>query len=1239
MIVPAARRPVVASGGAPPACLGRARRPVAARGPRARFGWLAALAGAWLLVVLAVCQVAETGSGRQLRAAPEADGGLASLPIAAQGPVSAVLGRDWASYRIAGFKARNPAQRLALAFSPRGVTIAAGRQWVRLSLSGFGRAGAVRRVAALPPVAVANRVVYEHPGALEWYENGPLGLEQGFTVARAPHGGRGPLVLSVSLAGVLRPRVDRGTVLLSGHGGQLRYGGLVVVDARGRVLRSWLSVRAGGVWVQADDRGAAYPLRVDPFIQKGPKVTGSGETAQGEFGASMALAADGKTAVIGGPGDDGGAGAAWVFTRGSGGAWTQQGSKLVGSGAVGDASQGASVALSSDGDTAIIGGPGDNRGTGAAWAFTRSGSTWIQQGPKLTADDASGAALEGSSVALSADGSTALSGGYGDDGFRGAGWVFTRSGASWRQQGPKLVGAGAIGGFDDQGWSAALSSDGGTALIGGPGDNSGAGAAWVFTRSSGSTWSQQAKLVVGGRAGAAAGSSVSLSGDGSTALIGGPNDNNQVGAAWVFTRGSGSTWSQQATLNGADASGASYEGVSVALSSDGNMALLGGPGDNHGTGAMWQFDRDASGQWVQQGPKLVGSGATGAAYQGISVALSSDGNTALVGGPYDNGKGAFWGYVLGLPQTIVFTSSPPEPTNVTDTYTPMATGGGSGNVVVFSIDPSSGTGVCSLDSSHTRVSFTGVGTCVIDANQAGNGDYDPAPQQQQIITVLPLLKLIGSNADLASQGWSVAFSSDGSTALVGGPGDNDDKGAAWVFTRSGSTWIQQGPKLVGSGAVGAAEQGWSVALSSDGNTALVSGPGDTRAAGAVWVFTRSNGVWTQQGPKLVGTGATGAAFQGAGVALSADGTTALIGGYADANLAGAAWVFARSNGVWRQQGSKLVGTGATGASYQGWRVALSSDGNTALVGGPHDNGDTGAAWAFTRSSGVWAQQGSKLVGAGASGAAQQGWGVALSGDGNTALIGGRADNGYQGAAWAFTRPGGTWTQQGPKLVGAGASGAAALGTSVALSSDGNTALVGGAGDSSGRGAAWLFARSDAGWAQDGSKLVGKHAIGASSQGVSVALSSDGNTALVGGPGDNGNAGAAWVFTSVLTSPAIDNHFRVSAVKARPGGKLTLTITVPRRGTMDVLAITCPRLRPTKIHSGLFRPGASCFVFARHRFALGRYGRHTLTVRPSKRAAQQIRHQSRPIRIELWASYRPAGGTSRSIAIANLDVIR
>src|SRR5262249_57646756 len=102
--------------------------------------------------------------------------------------------------------------------------------------------------------------------------------------------------------------------------------------------------------------------------------------------------------------------------------------------------------------------------------------------------------------------------------------------------------------------------------------------------------------------------------------------------------------------------------------------------------------------------------------------------------------------------------------------------------------------------------------------------------------------------------------------------------------------------------------------------------------------------------------------------LSADGNTALVGGNADVNFIGAAWVFILTAGLWGDQ-AKLVGTGAVGAPEQGFSVALSADGNTAAVGGFGDNNSAGAAWVFTRTGGGWDPQGAHPVRTGAAGGA------------------------------------------------------------------------------------------------------------------------------------------------------------------------------------------------------------------------------------------------------------------------------
>ena len=246
-------------------------------------------------------------------------------------------------------------------------------------------------------------------------------------------------------------------------------------------------------------------------------------------------------------------------------------------------------------------------------------------------------------------------------------------------------------------------------------------------------------------------------------------------------------------------------------------------------------------------------------------------------------------------------------------------------------------------------------------------------------------KLVGSGAVGigASQGFSVALSADGNTAIVGGFADEWQGsiccyppagiGAAWIWTRSGGVWRQQGPKLVASGSVSnysGVGQGYSVALSADGNTALVGAHGDPGA----WVWTRSGGVWRQQGAKLPGNGDS--------VALSADGNHALLGG-------GSVWT--RENGVWKAGGQ--LGT-------KGFYVALSGDGNTAIMGGPYDDNRAGAVYVWARSAGVWTSR-SKLVTSDRAGLAQQGWSVAISADGSTILAGGPYDDSSTGAAWVF----------------------------------------------------------------------------------------------------------------------------------------------------------------------------------------------------------------------------------------------
>ena len=409
-----------------------------------------------------------------------------------------------------------------------------------------------------------------------------------------------------------------------------------------RLSKSWFRLAASAV-LCATLLVSSHPA-LAIFVQQGLKLVGTDAVGNASQGSSAALSADGNTAIFGGPDDSGGVGAAWVWTR-SGGAWAEQ-SKLIGTGAVGSSHQGFSVALSADGNTAIVGGADDSGFVGAAWVFTRTGGVWTPQGQKLVGLGAIGAANQGSSVALSADGNTAIVGGPYDNHTTGAAWVFTRDNGVWTPQ-QKLVGTGAIGAAE-QGSSVALSADGSAAIVGGPGDNNFFGAAWVFTRDSNGVWTQpRPKLLGPATAGnPQEGYSVALAGDSNTAILGGPNDNSNAGAVWVFisSGGGGGAWSWHQRLVGTGAGGPAEQGSSVALSADGNTFVLGGPSDvnSAGSGAAWVFTRSGI-AFSQQGSKLVGTGAVGQAAQGNSVALSADSNTAIVGGYGDTSfAGATW---------------------------------------------------------------------------------------------------------------------------------------------------------------------------------------------------------------------------------------------------------------------------------------------------------------------------------------------------------------------------------------------------------------------------------------------------------------------------------------------------------------------------------------------------------------------------------------------------------------------
>lgn len=411
----------------------------------------------------------------------------------------------------------------------------------------------------------------------------------------------------------------------------------------------------------------------------------------------------------------------------------------------------------------------------------------------------------------------------------------------------------------------------------------------------------------------------------------------------------------------------------------------------------------------------------------------------------------------------------------------------------------------------------------IPRNSSLHEKYLTVPPGSTFIQQGPkLVDLSVSGTDF--QGWSVGISTDGNTAVVGGYGVNSQTGSGWIYTRSNSTWTKAA-SLVGSNSVGPAQQGDAVAISADGLTAAVGGYNDNGGIGAVWIYKNTNGVWSQQGAKLVASDGTGTSWQGSSVSLSADGNTLLVGGAYDNSHQGAAWVYTRSGNVWSQQGSKLIGSGAVGADvYQGYSVCLSADGNTALSGGYGDASNTGAVWEFVRSGSSWSQVGAKLTASDESGNGEFGYSVSMSANASTVVIGAMLDNTTIGAAWIFTGSTAGYSQSGTKLVGTGigssSPGICKQGGAVSISSDGSTVAVGGWGDQNYAGAVWIYTGSGGVWTQSGQKVTSP---GTSNLGKSLALSGDGMTFIAGEPNDISNSiyyGASMVFAVPYTTPSL-----------------------------------------------------------------------------------------------------------------------
>lgn len=746
-------------------------------------------------------------------------------------------------------------------------------------------------------------------------------------------------------------------------------------------------------------------------------------------------------------------GAAYVFVR-SGTTWTQQ--SYLKAGNTGQEDHfGVSVAVS--GDTVVVGARNEDSGgtgvnatpdensnnSGAAYVFVRSGGDWSQQA-WFKASNPGARDLFGGAVAVSGD--TVVVGASEEDGSAsgvdgtpndsalesGAAYVYSRSGTTWSQQAYLKASNTGVGDFF--GCSVAVSD--GTAVVGAYAENSSStgvngpsnesatdsGAAYVFIRS-GTAWSQQAFLKASNTGKTDYfGYSVAVSGDtvaiGSrledsenTGAGGTPNETAlDSGAAYVFTR-SGAAWTQQIYLKAGKAGAGDRFGTSVAVSG-GTLVVGANEEDSSAMGVNGTYNRSA----VESGAAYVFS-RSGTVWSQQAYLKESN-------NPQGMGIGDRFGYSVAVSGETVVVGAIGESSSTTGVNSaPDENASSSGAAYVF-----------------VRNGATWSQQAYLKASNTGRDDVFGTS--------------VGISGDTVIVG---AFDeSSSSTGVNSTPNENAERaGAAYVFTRSGTVWSQQAYlKASNTGR----EDYFGISVAVSGNTVVVGAHGEDAAQagidynyGAAYVFTRNGSTWSEQAILRAALRRENDDF-GEAVAISADtvvvgatgeespttGVNSTPGAYS--NHAGAAYVFVRNGTIWSQQAYlKAHNTGAD--DYFGRAVAISGD--TVVVGAdledsattgvnstPDENSyHSGAAYVFARSGTTWSQEAYLKAG---DTAERQNFGNSVAVAGQTVVVGATGTD----AAYVFSRGGTGWSQRASLNTGAGDS----FGYSVAASGD--TVVVG-----------------------------------------------------------------------------------------------------------------------------------------------------------------------------------------------------
>jgi hypothetical protein len=591
---------------------------------------------------------------------------LERLPVSAQASISAALGRESAQYQLlataGGFEAITSSHRMDIHFTAQGVMVGSGKVCWGMALESYGYGEALKVLPVVMPQANLNRVDYRRGSMTEWYVNGPIGLEQGFTLSeRAGQSHGQPLTLALALKGNLTASVNEGRAgltLMDANGqARLRYTGVKATDATGKELQSWVEVKTDRILLRVNDVGVEYPIVIDPFVQLA-ELTASDGVAGDEFGISVSLS--GNTAVVGAQdatvGGNSQQGAAYIFIEPAGG-WKTTSTftaKLTASDGLAGDNFGSATAISDN--TVVIGACSQsgvcNNSPGKVYVFVKPASGWVTTSrfkAELTASD--GVATDGFGGTLGISGTTVVVGAPQSNGTTSTGpgkaYVFVKSTSGWASM-TETAELNAFGaGTGDGAAEVSVANNGGIVFVGAPGTTVGSkvgqGAAYIFVKPA-SGWKTtsrfNAKLAASnGSAGDAFGfcqaGSVCISGDGKTVVAAAPQiSGSGPGKAYVFVEpasGWASTSAYAAELTASNGVASDLFSWSVSISSNGSMAAIGAIGVNSFTGAAYIFARPSSGWRTTSHFSTELFPADGASGDVFGFSSSLSGNDVLVG--------------------------------------------------------------------------------------------------------------------------------------------------------------------------------------------------------------------------------------------------------------------------------------------------------------------------------------------------------------------------------------------------------------------------------------------------------------------------------------------------------------------------------------------------------------------------------------------------------------------------------